>query len=264
MSSHRHDVPLVLLHGFLGCKDDWHDVAQRLQTGRRIAVFDLPGHGPAADAREDDDCSIESACHRIHAVLEALEAPRAHVVGYSLGARAALHFAVTSPASVASLVLESGSAGLEGDAERQARRGEDEGRALALVRDGLPAFVDEWEKMPLFASQSSLPPDVRAAQRARRLKGDPEALARSLRHAGLGTWPWLGGHLGRVPARTLLVTGSLDTKFTAIARDMQRAMPNARHAVVDGAGHNVHLEKPDAFVELLDAFLGDPVPDHVH
>ena len=41
MSQTRDDIPVLMLHGFLGCKDDWHDVAQRLQSGRRLAVFDL-------------------------------------------------------------------------------------------------------------------------------------------------------------------------------------------------------------------------------
>ncbi|MFN2375161.1 MAG: 2-succinyl-6-hydroxy-2,4-cyclohexadiene-1-carboxylate synthase, partial [Candidatus Binatia bacterium] len=235
--------------------DDWHQVATRLQSGRRLAVFDLPGHGPAEDAREDNDCSMDSVCHRIEAVLEALDAPKGHLIGYSFGARAALHFAATRPGCVASLVLESGSAGLQGEDERAKRRQEDEERAATLCRDGLDAFVATWEKLPLFASQQALASTVLADQRARRRKGDAEALARSLLHAGTGVQPWLGDHFHKITAPVLLVVGALDEKFTAIARRMQAELPNARLADVDGAGHNVHLEKPEEYIAIVDAFL---------
>lgn len=249
------DIPVLMLHGFLGCKDDWHDTATTLQSGRRLAVFDLPGHGPAADAAEDRDCSMDAASHRIEAVLEALGSTRGHLIGYSLGARTALYFAVTRPNCIASLVLESGSAGIEDEAERAARRSEDEGRAKSIEQQGLEAFVDQWEQMPLFDTQLALPPSVLASQRRRRLQGDPAALARSLRQSGTGTQHWLGEHLSKVTAPVLLIAGSLDTKFVAIARRLQAMLPDAHLEIIEGAGHNVHLEKPQEYVALVDAFL---------
>ncbi len=264
MSDHRHDIPVLLLHGFLGSKHDWHQVATRLQSGRRVAAFDLPGHGPAEDAREDTDCGMDAACHRIEAVLEALEAPRGHLIGYSLGARTALYFAATRPGCVASLVLESGSAGIQGEFDREQRRKDDEVRAMMLERGGLESFVDSWEKLPLFASQARLPAPVLAEQRARRLSNDAECLARSLRHAGVGSQPWLGEHLHKVTAPVLLIAGSLDEKFVAIARGLRGELPKARLAIVEGAGHNVHLEKPDDFLALVDGFLSQQEGDFTH
>ena len=43
-------LPLVALHGFLGSKDDWADLASRLPN-RRIVAVDLPGHGEAVGVR---------------------------------------------------------------------------------------------------------------------------------------------------------------------------------------------------------------------
>jgi len=249
------DIPIVLLHGFLGSKHDWHDVATSLRSGRRIAVFDLPGHGDPVEAREDSDCSMEAACHRIDAVLEAVESEKAHIVGYSFGGRVALHFAITRPDKVASLVLEGTSAGIQDEDERSARRDADTALAHRLEQEGLEAFVDAWEKLPLFASQLALDPEIRDAQRKRRLEGDAGALARSLRHAGVGTQPWLGAHLSKVQAPVLLLTGALDTKFTAIANELAAALPDARTLVIEGAGHNVHLEKPAEFIAAVDRFL---------
>ena len=59
----------------------------------------------------------------------------------------------------------------------------------------------------------------------------------------------------RVEVPALLIAGSLDAKFVQIARDLEQRLPHAHLQVVEGAGHNVHLEKPEEFVALVDAFL---------
>ena len=53
----------------------------------------------------------------------------------------------------------------------------------------------------------------------------------------------------------LVVAGALDTKFVAFAERLADAIPDATLAVIDGAGHTAHLERPDAFVDLLDDWL---------
>jgi pimeloyl-ACP methyl ester carboxylesterase len=49
----------------------------------------------------------------------------------------------------------------------------------------------------------------------------------------------------------LLIAGVLDTKFTAIARHMAQALPQSQLRIVPGAGHTVHLERPEEFVSLV-------------
>ena len=53
----------------------------------------------------------------------------------------------------------------------------------------------------------------------------------------------------------LLITGTEDTKFTAIARAMRSALPRALHAEISGAGHCAHLEQPHATEGVMRAFL---------
>ena len=48
-----------------------------------------------------------------------------------------------------------------------------------------------------------------------------------------------------------LIAGERDIKFTAIAYEMAELLPDARVAIVPRAGHAVHLERPDAIVEVL-------------
>lgn len=73
------------------------------------------------------------------------------LVGYSKGARVALMLAASQPSLPAASVLISGSPGLEGAGVRAQRAARDGGLAAALLRGGLPAFLDTWYRLPLFA-----------------------------------------------------------------------------------------------------------------
>ena len=57
--------------------------------------------------------------------------------------------------------------------------------------------------------------------------------------------------LARSTVPIALVTGSLDDKFTAIAREMLRLRSGITHTVVEGVGHNAVLEAPDAVARVI-------------
>ena len=114
-----------------------------------------------------------------------------------------------------------------------------------------------WEQLPLFASQNTLPAEARSALRRQRLRNSAQGLAHSLRGMGTGTQASLWSRLGQIDAPALLIVGALDEKFCRIGRAMAGAMPRARLAVVAGAGHAVHLERPDEFVRLVLGFMAE-------
>jgi 2-succinyl-6-hydroxy-2,4-cyclohexadiene-1-carboxylate synthase len=163
---------------------------------------------------------------------------------------------------VRALVLESASPGIEGEAERDARRVTDERLADRIVPDGLPAFVDAWMAQPIFASQSRLPQEMRDRERALRLRNDPAALAACLRGMGQGAMAPMWDDLPALRLPVLLLAGELDPKYRDVVAKMAARLPSARVGIVPGAGHAAHLEAPDAFTELVDRFLterdGDP------
>src|SRR5919202_1216376 len=100
--------------------------------------------------------------------------------------RVALHLALAAQERFATLTLESASPGILDPAERAARIRADEALAELLEREGIEPFVDRWERLPLFASQESLPAEARARVRAARLAQHPLGLANSLRGFGAG------------------------------------------------------------------------------
>lgn len=249
--------PLVLLHGFTGSAATWADLVAALARSFRVVAIDLPGHGRTAAPPEPARYGMECVAADLAALLTALDAVPADWLGYSMGGRLALYTAVHHPPLVRRLLLESASPGLASAAERTARRTTDEALAARIERDGMTAFVDEWERLPLWSSQARLPESARAAQRAQRLRNSPHGLANSLRGMGTGAQPSLWNRLTDVAVPTLLIAGALDNKFVSINQRMAATLPNARLLVAPEAGHNVHLDKPQWFAVQARAFFSD-------
>jgi pimeloyl-ACP methyl ester carboxylesterase len=94
-------------------------------------------------------------------------------------------------------------------------------------------------------------PEVAAAARADRLRSSPQGLAAALRGLGTGTLPSLWDRLGELQMPVTLIVGERDAKFIAVARRMASLIRDATVTVVAGAGHAVHLERPDAVIDAI-------------
>jgi 2-succinyl-6-hydroxy-2,4-cyclohexadiene-1-carboxylate synthase len=246
--------PLLLVHGFTGRGTSWGAHAAAFAHDFRVITVDLPGHGRSGIA-EPVRLTVEQTADDLAQILTRLNATPAGVLGYSLGARIALRLAVAHPDAVDRLVLESPSAGIATAAERASRRASDEALAHRLERDGIEAFVSEWERQPVFASHASLP-RVRADRlRATRLANDPRGLAASLRGAGQGSMEPLFERLGAIRSPTLVIAGMRDERGRPRAEQVAAAIPDARLAVITDAGHTPHLESPLRFRRLALDFL---------
>jgi 2-succinyl-6-hydroxy-2,4-cyclohexadiene-1-carboxylate synthase len=148
-------------------------------------------------------------------------------------------------------VLLGASPGIADPAARAERLAADEALATSVEDDGVAAFLDRWLAGPLFAT---LPPE--RAGLPERLANTAEGLASALRLLGAGAQAPLWDRLAGLRCPTLLVAGAHDAKFAALAAEMAAAIgPTARLALVPGAGHAVHLERPAVVAKLLDGFL---------
>ena len=108
-----------------------------------------------------------------------------------------------------------------------------------------------WEALPLFATQRALPPNLLAEQRACRLAHDPEGLARSLEVLGLAEMPNYRAAMASLEVPVRLITGSLDMKFSKMAKQLSDQNVRVQSELVDGVGHNVLLEAPSVVATVM-------------
>jgi len=246
--------PLLLLHGFTCSADTWRPLLRSWGDFRLIAV-DLIGHGRTEAPKSVERYQMKQAAADLAALLDALRIEKANVLGYSMGGRLALSFAIWYPHRLRRLVLESSSPGLKTEAERRARQEDDEALAQMIERNGVRAFVDYWEQLPLFATQKKLPKPVQDAIRRERLRHTERGLANSLRGMGTGVQPSWWDRLGEVKVPVLLLCGEYDEKFCRIAADMHERLPNSELVCVQKVGHAIHVEQPGIFAKIVSELI---------
>jgi len=247
--------PLLVLHGFTGSIGAWDEVRPAIAAFARAIWVDALGHGQSAAPAEPGRYSLDWSTRDLAALLDALELERVDVLGYSMGGRAALHFAVNALPRVRRLILESASPGLEDDAEREQRAESDNALADRIVRMGIAAFVAEWERQPLLQAAAQRTEAVRQTQHAQRLQNTALGLANSLRGMGTGQQAPLWSRLPQVDRPVQLIVGAHDARYRLIAERMQALLPCAGLAVVPDAGHTVHLDQPARFIDLVKTAL---------
>jgi 2-succinyl-6-hydroxy-2,4-cyclohexadiene-1-carboxylate synthase len=233
---------VVLVHGFAQNRNCWGPIDTDLARDHEVVRVDAPSHGRSSQFH---------AGLRTGARLIADQGGRATYVGYSMGARFVLHLALANPELVERLVLIGGTAGIDDADARAERKRNDEAMAARLERDGLEPFLDAWLAQPLFAGLTD-----EMQFRDARVENTIEGLAESLRQAGTGSQDPLWARLARIDVPAFVVAGEDDAKFSAEgARLVESIGSNATLALIKGAGHAAHLERPDLFLTTLREWL---------
>jgi 2-succinyl-6-hydroxy-2,4-cyclohexadiene-1-carboxylate synthase len=254
-----HGPPLLVLHGFTGSVSAWAEVRPALAAFARAIFVDAIGHGRSATPLDAERYTLDWSTRDLTALLDALEIDTVDTLGYSMGGRAALHFAVHAPERVRSLILESASPGIADALERTKRVEADAALADRIEQAGVEAFVAQWERQPLLQLAPHVSAAIRAEQRAQRLDNNPLGLANSLRGMGAGQQESLWPRLAQVEQPVQLIVGALDGRYREVGERMQSLLPQANLAVVPAAGHTVHVDQPAEFVRLVESALVQPV-----
>lgn len=247
MNSNHHNYPLVFVHGFMQQGSEWDNIIDWFNNRVYCAAPTLSPQSPA-------EASLEALANQVveaarYAMQQTL-APAVVLVGYSLGGRVALEVARTHPHLLAALVLESAGLGPEDEQQRESMAARSTNMATRLRTDGLSDFVHWWEGLSLFASQQELDDSLCATIRKNRLACNPESMALLLEHAGAETMPLASD------ARALLASLCCPVCYVAGTRDEKYAsltttLPQSVDVRLFDAGHNVHLERPGSFVQVL-------------
>lgn len=244
------DHAIVFLHGFLGRAKDWFPIASKLPSQYRAVCPDLPGHGRSVAIEPSFDFIVTL----LDDALDAYAPKGADIVGYSMGGRIALTYALARPERCRSLFFESSSPGIASADERARRLKHDAERAARMLEVGLPAFLAEWYRQPLFASLAS---DEALLQRviSQRSSGSVEGAARAVEGFSPGRQADLWPDVHRLAMPVTFVAGALDPKYSEIGSRLQQELPHLRLRIIPGAGHNVHIERPRAYLQALNEHL---------
>jgi proline-specific peptidase len=262
-------LPLLCLHGGPGAT--WHHMESyaSLAEGRGVIFYDQLGCGNSAIAAPHDPAmwTTELYVEEVDVVREALGLERVHILGQSWGGMLAMAYAITQPAGVASLAIQSS-----------------------------PPSVPFW-LTELDVLRAALPPDVEATLRRHEAAGTMDSaeyqetmLVFYDRHVCRVPWPdWLQrafeaieanpevyhtvngpsefhvigplkdfdvtGGLGRIQAPALIFCGRHDEVTPKTAELAHEGIPGSEFVVIEDASHMAQAEQPDQVFALMRDWL---------
>lgn len=253
---HKKRPTLVLLHGFTGSQATFKQAPEYLKNYNLLGI-DLLGHGQSPSPTNHHQYRMAETIMELTKLIQTLALTNITVLGYSMGGRIALAWAISEPQLITTLILESASPGLQPASEREQRQQADHRLAQKIMTEGLLDFVNYWEALPLFASQSRLSKAQQQQIRTERLSQNPVGLVGSLLGVGTGQQSSYWLKLSDLPSQTLCLTGASDKKFIGIAEEMVSQNTAIKHQIILSAGHCVHLEQPADFYHAVATFLGE-------
>lgn len=239
---------VLILHGLFGQARNWAAVAKGLADDYRLVSVDLPNHGRSPWT---GDVSYPSVAAGVAGFMTGHELEGAAVVGHSMGGKVAMALALTRPDLVGGLVVVD--------------------IAPVPYAHGIRRHMEAMQALPLdkVTSRESADrmlaggvddPAVRAlllSNLAREEDGYAWRINLDGLHDGADVihgFPDMGG--ARYEGRTLFVAGETSDFIGEEHKEpIGSLFPNAEHAVVKGAGHWVHADKPEETIDLLRTFL---------
>ncbi|HKU11593.1 MAG TPA: alpha/beta fold hydrolase [Sinomonas sp.] len=239
--------PIVLLHGVGLDSSMWDSLlvdGALWFTGREVLALDLPGHGGQPPLRRPTTLSemADDVARRLP--------PKAHLVGFSLGALVAQEIAARMPERVLSLVCVSS----------VCQRTEEEAAAVARRLDtaredfaaSAAAAVERW-----FPHSTGISPDQVEQVRRVLLANDRESYLHAYEVFATGDRD-AAKALPLITAPTLAVTGSEDPGSTPdMTMRLARLVPGARALVIEGARHMLPVEQPEQLARLITEFIDE-------
>lgn len=240
--------PVVILHGLFGSARNWQGIARRLSSERRVLAVDLRNHGSSP---WHPSMTFAEMAEDVAALIAARGLAEPAIVGHSMGGKVAMVLALTRPTLVARLVVvDIAPVGYRHDRFAalvrsladldlaQVRRRADADGQLAVAIPDAPTRQ--------FLLQNLVEQDGCFAWRVNlaAIRANLSAISCFPDIAGVYAGPTLFIH-----------GGSSEYVRPEHEQAIRRRFPNAELARIEGAGHWVHADSPDAFVAAVAKFL---------
>jgi pimeloyl-ACP methyl ester carboxylesterase len=235
-----HGPAVLLTHGFAASSHMFAATVADLARDHTAIVWDQLGHAGSDSPEDPAAYSVASSLNAMVGILDEVGADEAVLLGHSLGGYLSLELTLRDPARVRGLVLVDTGPGYRSDRGRDQWNEMVERYAESLDADGLAGLAR-------ISGSAEVDSGVHRSA---------SGLARSAR----GVLRQADGHvieaLPTIKVPTLVVVGERDEPFLAGSRYMADKIPEARLAVIEGAGHAPPVTHPEAFHRELREFLG--------
>jgi 3-oxoadipate enol-lactonase len=229
---------VLFLHGIGGNRHHWREQLAFFSREYKAAAWDARGYGDSDDY--DGPLDFPAFSGDVLRVLDFFRAPKAHLVGLSMGGRIARDFALRHPERLATLTLANTHPGFD-----------------ALSPDEVRHFVDERrnrtaESMRALLGSQARPEAYEALLESFKALRKPSYLKTLEASVAQDR----AAPVEKIRARTLVITGSEDRVYPpALARAMAQRIPGARLVEIAGCGHLSNLEQPERFNRIVRNFL---------
>ena len=240
--------PLIILHGLYGNQGNWAPQARQLAQDFNVYALDARNHGQSPWA---DTMTLAEMANDVAQTMAELGLQSAHLIGHSMGGKTAMKLALTNAAMVQSVTVV--------DIAPVAYPDAGDGIINALQGIAL-ATLDSRGEADSLLSTAVGEKSVRDFLLTNLQRGDEgnwrwrfnlPVLSSSFRE--VTSWP---SGLGSYAGPALFIKGERsDYILPEHQSALQRHFPNAQFKIVNGAGHWVHSEKPEAVLRLIRNFL---------
>jgi len=254
---HGEGTPLLFVHEFAGDHRSWDAQVRHFSRRYRCVVYGARGYPPSAVPNDPEAYSQLRAVGDAVAVLDAVGADTAHVIGNSMGGFTTLHLGLRHPERVTALVVGGCGYGAHPDKEPNFRE-ESEAIAVAFETEG-SAGVAEWYGVGPARVQYQ-GKDPRGHAEHVQVLAEHDALGAALTMRGVQkSRPSLYGlraELSGLDVPVLIVAGDEDDGVLETDLMLKRTLPRCGLAVLPRSGHVTNLEEPALFNQLVEQFFG--------
>lgn len=249
---------IVFVHEMAADYREWEAQVQWFSRSYQCVTYSARGYVPSDVPDDPNLYGLEYAADDVAAVIDGLGLEKAHIVGLSMGAYAALRFGMKYPNKARSLVVAgvgsgSPSADREAFAEKCRRQAEifrTQGSSVAAQEIGYaPTRIGLKRKDPIgwhrFMDHLS--------------EHDPQGMALTLTmyQASRPSIESFDDELRKLQVPTLLFVGDQDTPCLQTNLYLKKTLPNAHLLIYPNTGHAINLEEPAAFNMAVQTFLNE-------
>lgn len=244
--------PLVMLHGGTNRWQGFGGVLETLAAQFHLFAPDLRGHGQSDRA---ESYRIEGYIADIVAFIQMLNRP-IYLHGHSLGALVALGVAARMPDTVSKLVLEDPPFFGTNDERFAASDRTVVFTNILNMIDAANSVEDLATKIRGAEAAGPIPPSV--LERATSWKQlDPDALRAFIERRNISGYDYVAD-MQTLTCPTLLLRADPSIRSAVEGQDVETARQHIRHfnyQMIDGAGHHIHVDQPEAYVKEIRSFL---------